>query len=126
MGPGLSAKTPLATVISWATLLLALLSLAFIAWYIPAARQSFVKLFMDFKVELSGFTKLMLFLPDLVFPIAATVLAIFSLAVQWFSRSKSAAALSHMFVLMLCFAVLVAYREALFAPMSSLIRDLYR
>ena len=124
MRDDLPTRSRFAAVVSFTSFLLALACLAFLAWFVPADRRGYFKLFGDLKMELPGITKLMLSIPDFVFPVAAVGTALVAIAIQWSLRSKVGAALFHMFVVVFCCLTFVAYREAVFQPLSSLIRTL--
>lgn len=112
----------LATAVSWAALFVALVFLAFLAWFIPADRRVCLMIFRDFQMKLPVMTELMLAIPDLVFPITALVVAIALIGAHFRVRNKSAVALLHMVVIVLCCIVLVAYRESLHRPLAAMIR----
>lgn len=115
-------KTQFATAVSWASLLLAVACLAFLAWYIPFDRRAYVAMFRDFHMQLPGVTMLMLSIPDVAFPLFAASLALIACVLQWRMRTNAGAALGHMLIVVLCCVAFVAYRESLFQPLSQLLR----
>lgn len=118
----LPASRSLSTIVSWVALFVALGCLGFIAWYIPADRRVFMTMLRDFKMELPGSTELMLAIPDAAFAAGAAILACALVGVQWYTRAKGGAALVHMLAIVFCCITLVAYRESLFQPLTSIIR----
>jgi hypothetical protein len=115
------SNPPLAAALSWTALLLAVLCLGFLGWYIPADRARYHGMFRDFGMKLPSSTALMLSIPGVVFPVVAGVVALGALAAQLLVRSKTLAAVVHLFVIACCCVAFVAYRETLFQPMTQLI-----
>ena len=118
------AKTTLAVAISWTALMVACACLCFLAWYIPADRRMYARLFNDFEVELPRSTQFVLAIPDAAFPAVAFLFGITVLVVQWRVREKHIAAVFHMFVIAFCCLAFVAYRESLLHPIAALISAL--
>lgn len=118
----LPAKRHLTTIASWLALVFALGCLGYIAWYIPSDRRVYAQIFSDFGMELPPATKFMMTIPDAAFPTVAAILGCVLVGIQWFTRMKSGALIVHMLAIVLCCMALVAYRESLFHPLSSLLR----
>lgn len=119
-----TSKSTIATAMSWIALVVALACLGYVGFYIPAERAHFMRMFNDFEVQLPTATVLMLSIPNAAFFAYAIVFALVALAIQWFARSKYVAVLCHAIVIMLCGFILLAYRETIFYPLSSLVQSL--
>lgn len=114
----------LATAASWLALLAALACLGFTAWFIPSDRQGYLAIFTDFQQDLPLPTRVMFAIPDLAFRGAALVVAVALVAAQVLLRGRQSVIMIYVTIIVFCCVALVAYRESLFRPLSSLIHRL--
>jgi hypothetical protein len=101
---------PIDTVLSRLAFVFLCVCAGLMAWFIPGDRRSFVEFFAPFGAKLPPATMMALNIPDIAF------------LLQVFVRTKSVAAVFHLFMTVLSCIAFIAYRDAMTTPMTSLIQ----